>query len=79
MILMPMWIVEETESGYHALLGSEPRVDAEKEWIPKECVVSCVYAPGEGSPRFALVTLVTLGDIPEEIKKKNPDFYRKAD
>lgn len=84
MILMPMWIVEETEKGYYALLGSEPRVDADKEWIPKECIVSCVYAPVEdssveGSPRFALVTLVTLGDIPEDIKKKNPAFYRNAE
>ena len=76
MILMPMWIVEETEEGYRALLGSEPRLDSEKEWIPRECVVSCVYAPVEGSPRFALVT---LKEVPEDIKKKNSAFYRKAD
>lgn len=75
MILMPMWVVEDTEEGIGALLGSEPRSDAEREWIPREFVVSCVYAPGEGSPRFALVT---LKEVPEAIRNKNPDFYRKV-
>lgn len=85
MILMPMWVVEDTEQGIEALLGSEPRSDAEREWIPREFVVSCVYArvpyggldaaPGEGSPRFALVT---LKEVPEAIRNKNPDFYRKV-
>lgn len=75
MILMPMWIVEDTEEGIRALLGSEPRTDAEREWIPREYVVSLVYAPVEGNPRFALVT---LKDVPESVKNKNPDFYRKV-
>lgn len=73
MILMPAWIVEENEEGYLALLGSEPRTDAEKEWIPRDSVASCVYAPAEGNPRFALLT---LKEMPEEIRKKNPT--RKA-
>lgn len=72
MILMPVWVVEETDEGYRALLGSEPRKDAEREWIPKEFVISCVYAPGSESPRFALLT---LKEVPEEIRKKNPGFY----
>ena len=72
MILMPMWIVEETEAGYRALLGSEPRTDAESEWIPRGFVVSCVYSPGEAGPRFALVT---LKEIPEDIRIKNPSLY----
>lgn len=72
MIIMPVWVVEETDEGYRALLGSEPRTDAEKEWILKEFVISCVYAPGEASPRFALMT---LKEIPEEIRKKNPSLY----
>lgn len=72
MILMPMWVVEETDEGYRALLGSEPRTDAEREWIPRECVISCVYAPGEDGPRFALLT---LKEIPEDIRKKNPSLY----
>jgi hypothetical protein len=66
MILMPVWIFEETEEGYLALLGSEPSKDAKKEFLSKEFVVSCVYAPGEGCPRFALLTLS------EDIRKKNP-------
>lgn len=72
MILMPMWVVEENEEGYRALLGSEPRIDAEREWIPRELVVSCVYAPGPEGPRFAIVT---LKEVPEEIRKKNPGLY----
>lgn len=72
MILMPAWVVEETEEGYLALLGSEPSKDAEKEFLPKEFVVSCVYAPGEGRPRFALFT---LSEVPEGIRKKNPGLY----
>jgi hypothetical protein len=75
MILMPVWVVEETEEGYSALLGSEPRKDAEREWLPKSCVTSCVYAPMEVSPRFALMT---LKEIPKEIREKNPEFYRNA-
>lgn len=76
MILMPAWIFEETEDGYRALLGSEPRMDSEKEWIPKECVEACLYAPAAApDPRFALLTLKR---IPEEVRKNNPDFYRNV-
>lgn len=72
MILMPVWVVEETEEGYRALLGSEPRTDAEREWIPKEFVVSCVYAGNPGEIKFALLT---LKEVPEDIRKKNPGLY----
>jgi len=72
MILMPVWVVEETEEGYRALLGSEPRTDAEREWIPKEFVVSCVYSGNHGEPKFALLT---LKEVPEDIRKKNPGLY----
>lgn len=68
MILMPVWVFEETEDGYLALLGSEPSKDAKKEFLPKEFVVSCVYAPGEGCPRFALLG---LSKSLEEIKKSS--------
>ena len=73
MVIMLAWIFEETEEGYRALLGSEPRTDSEREWIPKDCVDNCIYA-SEGSPRFALLTLKI---VPEDIRKKNPDLYRK--
>lgn len=76
MILMPAWVVEENDEGYLALLGSEPRTDADREWLPREVVESCVYAPGPRSPRFALLT---LKEVPEEIRKKNPDLYRKVE
>lgn len=76
MILMPAWIVEENEEGYLALLGSQPRSDAEREWLPRDCVESCVYSPEIASPRFALLT---LREVPESIRKKNPGLYRKVD
>lgn len=78
MILMPVWIVEETEEGYRALLGSEPRTDADQEWIAREHVISCVYAPSEMIPKLALgaselkFALLTLKEIPEEISRKMP-------
>lgn len=75
MILMPVWVFEETDGGYRAILGSEPRKNAEREWIPRDVVESCIYSPGhsEGvSPRFALMM---LREIPEDIKKKNPNIY----
>ena len=76
MILMPAWVVEENEEGYFALLGSHPRSDAAKDWLPRESVESCVYSPEITAPRFALLT---LREVPEEIRKKNPGMYRKVD
>lgn len=76
MILMPVWIVEETEEGYTALLGSEPRTDADREWIPRDLVASCVKSPEEGQgPTFAIMM---LKGVTEEIRKKNPDLYRNV-
>jgi hypothetical protein len=75
MILMPVWVVEETEDGYRAMLGSEPPPTADKEWIPRGFVESCTYGPGDRWPRIAMMV---LNGIPEEIRKKNPDFYRNV-
>lgn len=76
MILMPVWIVEETEEGYRALLGSEPRLEADREWIPRDLVMSCVKSPDdEQNPRFAVMM---LKGVTEEIRKKNPDLYRNV-
>lgn len=57
MKIVPAWIFEETEEGYRVLLGSQPRMDAEKTWIPKEDVDSCTYSPSFEIPRFALLVL----------------------
>lgn len=70
MILMPAWVVSEDETGYFALLGSEPRTDAEKEFLPKECVENVVYAAmlHESGNKLALFTLINE-KIPEKIAK----------
>lgn len=68
MIIMPAWVFEETDEGYRVLLGSEPRTDAERKFIMKENVVSCIYAPGDGNPRFAMFT---LKEMPGEVEKNN--------
>jgi hypothetical protein len=66
---MPAWIISEDENGYVALLGSEPKTDAEKEFLPKECVDKIVYAPmiHESGYKFSLLTL-NPDKVPEKIK-----------
>lgn len=73
MIVMPVWVLEETREGYRVLLGSEPKKDADKEWMPKNVVQSCTYTPGV--PNFPKFALMTLREVPEDIKKKNPGLY----
>lgn len=75
MIVIPAWIVDENEEGYLALLGSQPRPDAEREWLPRDCVESCVCSPEITTPRFALFT---LREVPESIRKKNPGLYSEG-
>lgn len=69
MIMMPAWIVSENEDGYFALLGSEPRTDAEKEFLPKECVDNIVYAAmiHNSGYRFCMMVL-NPEKIPDKIK-----------
>lgn len=67
---MPAWIVSKDDSGYYALLGSEPNKETEKEFLPKDCVENVVYAAiiHESGNEFALFTLIPE-KIPEKIKK----------
>lgn len=69
MILMPVWIVSEDENNYVALLGSQPKADAKKEVLPKDCVKNILYSPEEHDSgyKFALVIL-DQEKIPEDIK-----------
>lgn len=69
MILMPAWIVSEDEINYTALLGSQPKANAKKEVLPKDCVKNIVYSPEEHESgyKFALLTL-DPEKVPENIK-----------
>jgi hypothetical protein len=66
---MPAWIISEDENGYVALLGSEPSMDAEKEFLPKDCVTKIIYTPmiHESGHKFSLLTL-DPEKVPEKIK-----------
>jgi hypothetical protein len=69
MIIMPAWVTEETEEGYHALLGSEPKTDSKSEFLPKECVDNIIYAPmiHESGYKFAMFTL-NENNLPQTIR-----------
>lgn len=70
MVIMPAWIVSENETEYVALLGSEPKIDAKREVLPKDCVTNIIYAPmvHESGHKFALLTL-DPNKLPENIKE----------
>jgi hypothetical protein len=63
MIIVPVRGVEECEGGITCLMGSEPRQDAEREFIPAECVVGRVDAGG--------LSVLTLegSELPERVRK----------
>ena len=73
MIIMPVWVISENDSEYTVLLGSEPKLDAKKEILPKDCVENIIYAPmiHESGNKFALVTL-HKNKIPDNLKQFVP-------
>lgn len=73
MIIMPAWIVSETEDSYLAMLGSEPRRDTAPDLIPKSLVSRCVYhdEAEPSSPRFAVLVLT---EIPEIVLERMPQL-----
>jgi hypothetical protein len=72
MIIVPAWIEKESEKGIWVVLGSSPGREVQPEWIPKECISSCVYADENQTPkstkRLAMIVMAE-GDLPEKIKK----------
>ena len=40
MVMMPIWLIRETETELICFLGSEPPATANQERIPKSCVVT---------------------------------------
>jgi hypothetical protein len=65
MIIVPVRKVEEAEGGITCLLGSEPNPNAEREFLPTECVTNRV-----GSELGDLSVLTLDGSkLPERIRK----------
>lgn len=69
MVIIPIWVVDENEKEYLVLLGSEPKINANKETLPKNCVENIIYAPmiHESGYKFAICT-IKENDLPEKLK-----------
>jgi hypothetical protein len=69
MIIVPAWIQEDLPEGIRAVLGSEPPVDAPAEWIPRECIKNCIYAPEGtfGDRRMAMIVFEEE-KVPESLR-----------
>ena len=65
MLIVPARKVEETEGGLTCLLGSEPRADAPRKFLPSKCVVNKTTMEGSD---LAVLTL-DESSLPEEIRK----------
>jgi hypothetical protein len=65
MIIVPVRKVEEADGGITCILGSEPGPDAEREFLPKECVLNRVDSEMGG------LSVLTLdgSKLPERIRK----------
>lgn len=46
MLMVPVRMVEDAEGGLTCLLGSEPRADAQRQFVPTECVINRTEAEG---------------------------------
>jgi hypothetical protein len=55
---MPAWIKERREDGVLAILGSEPPVDAEPQFIPIEKIENVIESEHEvNGLRFAIIVM----------------------
>jgi hypothetical protein len=65
MIIVPVRKVEEADGGITCILGSEPSPDAEREFLPKECVLNRVDSEVGG------LSVLTLdgSKLPEKIRR----------
>lgn len=72
MIIVPAWIGADTPEGIKAVLGSEPKEGAKEEWIPREKIKNCLYAPvppefGFEGRRMAMLVFEE-GEAPESVQ-----------
>jgi hypothetical protein len=71
MILVPVWVERDDEKGILAVLGSEPRIDAQPEFIPRNAIRNCVYGEltsAQNNRKMALL-LLDPNDLPETIQR----------
>lgn len=68
MIIVPAWIKEDTSEGIRAVLGSEPPADAPAEWIPREFIKNCLYAPADFGERKMAMIVFDDEKIPESVR-----------
>lgn len=40
MLIVPVRSLESVQGGVWCLLGSEPRADAPRRWVPNECILN---------------------------------------
>jgi hypothetical protein len=66
MLIVPVRRMEDADGGLTCLLGSEPRADAPRHFLPSECVVNRAAAEG------CDLGVLTLDE------SKLPDGIRKA-
>lgn len=68
MIIVPAWIKEDVPEGIRAVLGSEPPEDAEAEWIPRDSMKNCLYAPVEFGGRKMAMLVFEEDKAPESVR-----------
>jgi hypothetical protein len=68
MIIVPAWIREDLPEGISAVLGSEPPDDAPSEWLPRECIKNCLYAPVDFGDRKMAMIVFEDEKIPDSIR-----------
>jgi hypothetical protein len=68
MIIVPAWIKEDVPEGIRAILGSEPPEGAETEWIPRDKIKSCLYAPVDFEGRKMAMLVFEEDKAPESVQ-----------
>lgn len=68
MIMVPAWVQDESNDGFWAVLGSEPRDDAKPIWLPRMSVRKCTYAPMKQNQRQFALLLLSETDLTTEVK-----------
>jgi hypothetical protein len=65
MIIVPVRNIKDCDGGLTCLMGSEPKPDAEREFLPKECVANRVDSELGGLS----VLILDESRLPDGIRK----------
>ena len=68
MIIVPAWIKSDTPEGIRAILGSEPPEGSPEEWIPRETIKNCLYAPMDFEGKKMAMLVFEEGKAPESVR-----------